>query len=83
MDRKKSLTGLSWRPTILVAILAVRTTLALGQGVTSQPTAELSQHPYELSKESQPSHPSSLLAPVKSPTLEEPYRPITASQTLR
>lgn len=67
---------------ILIAILAATSTLSLGQGVTSQPTPELSQHPHELSSESRLLHRSSLLTPLKSPTLDELYRPITPSQTL-
>lgn len=68
---------------ILIAILAVTSTLAFGQSETSRPTDELSQHPYAPSKESQFSHPASPAPVLQSQTLDDPYRVITPSQRLR
>lgn len=68
---------------ILIAILAVTATLAIGQDVTSELTPGLRQRPDDLLKESRISHSSSVLTPLKSPMLEEPYRLITPSERLR
>lgn len=62
---------LSW-PTIVAAVVFAINTLAFGQGLASE----------RGSSDSQRSHSSSLLSPVKSQTLEDPYCPITASESL-
>jgi hypothetical protein len=64
---------LSRWPTILITVFFVINTLAFGQGL-------MSEHE---SKDSRFSDPSSLLAPVKSHRLEDPYRPITPGESLR
>jgi hypothetical protein len=64
---------LSRWPTILVTVFFVMNTLAFGQGVMSE----------RGSMDSRFSHSSSLLTPVKSHTLEDPYCPITPGESLR
>jgi hypothetical protein len=59
-------------PTILITVFLVINTLAFGQGPMSE----------RGSKDARFSD-SSLLTPVKSHTLEDPYRPITPSERLR
>ena len=63
---------LSRWPTILITVFLVINTLAFGQGPMSE----------RGSTDSRFSHSSSLLAPLKSRTLEDPYRPITPSESL-
>ena len=64
---------LSRWPTILITVFFVINTLAFGQGLMSE----------RGSKDSRFSHSSSLLTPVKSRALEDPYRPITPGESLR
>jgi hypothetical protein len=60
-------------PTILMTVFFAARTLALGQGLMSE----------RGSKDSRLSDSSSSLTPVKSHTLEDPYRPITPGESFR
>lgn len=66
---------------ILIATLLV-TTLAVGQDVTSELSPGLRPRADDLSEESRVSHSSSVMTPLKSPMLEDPYRPIAPSERL-
>lgn len=68
---------------LLIAILAATSTLAFGQSITSRSTDELSQPPYEPSRESQFPQPSSPVLASQSHTLDDPYRLITPSERVR
>ena len=60
-------------PTLLITVFFVINTHAFGQGLMFE----------RESKDSRFSDSSSLLTPVKSHTLDDPYRPITTSERLR
>jgi hypothetical protein len=65
--------ALSRPPIVLITVFLVINTLAFGQGLMSQRGSMDSRFPDS----------SSLLTPEKSRTLEDPYRPITPSGSLR
>ena len=83
LRKKLPSTTLSRGATILVALSFVTHTFAFGQGLTSEHRPEVPQSSYDLSKGSRLSQLSSQVTPLKSKTLEDPYRPITPRENFR